>query len=108
MSSPQVPDPRAGARDAAPGFTAHRIRLPVEQAIVDCDIYVDGARLPGKYTHAAPERRFKNSGTIALAPLSDSEIAALVSELLGQDPSIGRLGQTIAERAAGNPFFRPG
>ena len=43
--------------------------------------------------------------TIALAPLSDSETAALVSELLGPDPSVGALGQTIAERAAGNPFF---
>ncbi len=43
--------------------------------------------------------------TVALAPLSDSETAALVSELLGPDPSIGELGQTIADRAAGNPFF---
>ena len=43
--------------------------------------------------------------TIALSPLSDSETAALVSELLGPDPSVGVLGQTIAERAAGNPFF---
>ena len=43
--------------------------------------------------------------TIALAPLSDSETAALVSELLGRDPSVGALGQKIAERAAGNPFF---
>ena len=43
--------------------------------------------------------------TIALAPLSDSETAALVSELLGPDPSVGGLAATIAERAAGNPFF---
>ena len=43
--------------------------------------------------------------TVALAPLSDSETAALVSELLGPDPSVGGLGQTIADRAAGNPFF---
>ena len=43
--------------------------------------------------------------TIALAPLSDAETAALVSELLGPDPSVGALGQTIADRAAGNPFF---
>ncbi len=43
--------------------------------------------------------------TIVLAPLRDSETAALVSELLGQDPSVGALGQTIADRAAGNPFF---
>jgi predicted ATPase len=43
--------------------------------------------------------------TIALAPASDPETAALVSELLGPDRSVGALGQTIAERAAGNPFF---
>jgi hypothetical protein len=43
--------------------------------------------------------------TLALAPLSDSETAALVTELLGPDPSNGALGQRIAERAAGNPFF---
>jgi hypothetical protein len=49
--------------------------------------------------------RVHGTQTIPLEPLSDSETAALVSQLLGQDPSISRLGQTIAERAAGNPFF---
>jgi class 3 adenylate cyclase len=43
--------------------------------------------------------------TIALAPLTDSETAALIAELLGPDPSVRGLGQTIADRAAGNPFF---
>jgi hypothetical protein len=43
--------------------------------------------------------------TLALTPLSDSETAALISELLGADPSVDALGQKIAERAAGNPFF---
>jgi adenylate cyclase len=50
-------------------------------------------------------KRVHGTQTIALTPLSDADTAALVSELLGQDPSISRLGQTIAERAAGNPFF---
>ena len=49
--------------------------------------------------------RVHGAQTIALAPLSDSETAALVSELLGRDPSNGALGETIADRAAGNPFF---
>ena len=49
--------------------------------------------------------RVPGAQTIALAPLSDSETAALVSELLGPDPSVGALGHKIAERAAGNPFF---
>jgi class 3 adenylate cyclase len=43
--------------------------------------------------------------TIALAPLSDSDTTILVAALLGPDPSVGALGQTIAERATGNPFF---
>jgi hypothetical protein len=43
--------------------------------------------------------------TVALAPLSDAETAALVSELLGPEPSVGALGQRITDRAAGNPFF---
>jgi class 3 adenylate cyclase len=43
--------------------------------------------------------------TIALAPLSDSESAALVSGLLGADASLSELADTIAGRAAGNPFF---
>ncbi|MGO9509859.1 MAG: AAA family ATPase, partial [Mycobacterium sp.] len=49
--------------------------------------------------------RVAGAQTIALAPLSDSETAALVLELLGHHPSVGALGQQIAERAAGNPFF---
>jgi hypothetical protein len=49
--------------------------------------------------------RVHGAQTIALAPLSDPETAALVSELLGPDPSVEALGQTIVGRAAGNPFF---
>jgi class 3 adenylate cyclase len=49
--------------------------------------------------------RVPGAQSIALAPLSDSETAALVSGLLGHDPSVDALGQKIAERAAGNPFF---
>ena len=43
--------------------------------------------------------------TVVLAPLNDSEAATLVAELLGSDPSVDHLADTIAERAAGNPFF---
>jgi class 3 adenylate cyclase len=49
--------------------------------------------------------RVHGAQTIALAPLSDSETAALVADLLGPDPSVGGLGDTIVDRAAGNPFF---
>jgi hypothetical protein len=49
--------------------------------------------------------RAADAQTIALAPLRDSETAALIAGLLGPDPSVVGLGQTIAGRAAGNPFF---
>ena len=49
--------------------------------------------------------RVADANTIALTRLSDSETTALVSELLGPDPSNGALGKRIVERAAGNPFF---
>jgi class 3 adenylate cyclase len=55
--------------------------------------------------YRGPLTRLPGAQTVALAPLSDSETAALVSQLLGPDPSVRGLGQTIAERAAGNPFF---
>ena len=49
--------------------------------------------------------RVPGAQTITLAPLSDAETARLVAELLGPDPSVGQIGEMIAERAAGNPFF---
>jgi class 3 adenylate cyclase len=49
--------------------------------------------------------RVHGGQTIALAPLGDSDTAALIGELLGSDPSVGELASIIAERAGGNPFF---
>jgi class 3 adenylate cyclase len=49
--------------------------------------------------------RVHGAQTVALAPLSNSETTALITGLLGSDPSVGALVATIAERAAGNPFF---
>lgn len=49
--------------------------------------------------------RVPGARTVALAPLSPDETAALVSELLGSDPSVSDLGTMIIERAAGTPFF---
>ncbi|MDT7721827.1 MAG: hypothetical protein QOE94_2838, partial [Mycobacterium sp.] len=43
--------------------------------------------------------------TIALAPLSNSETAALVSQLIGPDPSVAGWAAMITEKAVGNPFF---
>ena len=49
--------------------------------------------------------RAHGAQTITLAPLGDSDTAALIGELLGADPSVSALAAIIAERAAGNPFF---
>ena len=49
--------------------------------------------------------RVPGAQRIVLAPLGDSDTAALLGELLGADPSVGELAAVIAERAAGNPFF---
>lgn len=43
--------------------------------------------------------------TIALGPLNDAETADLVTTLLGPDPSVRQITQTIAQKALGTPFF---
>jgi class 3 adenylate cyclase len=43
--------------------------------------------------------------TVALTPLTGDETSTLVAELLGADPSASQVGDLIAGRAAGNPFF---
>jgi class 3 adenylate cyclase len=55
--------------------------------------------------YRGPLTQLPGAQTVALAPLSDSEATALVSELLGSDPSVGGVATLIAEKAAGNPFF---
>jgi adenylate cyclase len=49
--------------------------------------------------------RVHGAHTIALAPLTDSEISSLLGELLGCDPSVGDVAATVASRVGGNPFF---
>ncbi len=55
--------------------------------------------------YAGALSRVAGAQTVALAPLSDSETAALVAELLGSDPSLDELVTMVAAKAAGNPFF---
>lgn len=49
--------------------------------------------------------RVAGAKTISLGPLNDSDISALIVDLLGLDPSVGALATLIMARAAGNPFF---
>ncbi|HUL99020.1 MAG TPA: magnesium/cobalt transporter CorA [Mycobacterium sp.] len=50
--------PVVRAKAAAPD--ARSIRVPVAHAMVDCAIYLDGQRLPGKYTHAAALKKVQD------------------------------------------------
>jgi hypothetical protein len=49
--------------------------------------------------------RVSGAQSIALAPLSNTETTALVTSLLGADPSTTQIAALVAGRAAGNPFF---
>ena len=42
---------------------------------------------------------------INLAPLDGRQSTTLIGELLGSDPSVAAIGEEVAERAGGNPFF---
>jgi adenylate cyclase len=49
--------------------------------------------------------RMPDTQTIALRPLTNEQVSALSTELLGADPSLNGVTALVAERAAGNPFF---
>ena len=55
--------------------------------------------------YAGALARVGGAQTITLAPLDDSETAALTGELLGHDPSVDALAAAIVSRVGGNPFF---
>jgi class 3 adenylate cyclase len=55
--------------------------------------------------YAGALTRVHGAHALTLAPLSDTETAALVSQLLGSDPSVAAMSRMIIERAAGTPFF---
>jgi len=88
---------------------AHWIDLVSESMIADFVTVIPQTHSLVLITHRPEYRgalsRVPGAQSIALGPLSDSETTALVSQLLGPDPSVCALGQMIAERAAGNPFF---
>jgi len=42
---------------------------------------------------------------LPLLPLSGGALAAMVRDLIGNDPSVDGLGDLLAERTGGNPFF---
>ncbi len=49
--------------------------------------------------------RIPSAQSIVLDPLDDSDSAALVTELIGTDPTVAEVATMIVQRASGNPFF---
>jgi len=59
------PSLRPVVRSKVADTNAQSIHVPVARAMVDCGVYVEGQRLPGKYTHAgalAKAREFEHQG----------------------------------------------
>lgn len=59
------PSLRPVVRSKVTDTDAQSIHIPVARAMVDCGVYVDGGRLPGKYTHAgalAKARELEHQG----------------------------------------------
>ncbi len=60
-------------------------------------------------THRSEDRgalsRIADAQSIVLGPLDDSDSAALMTELLGTDPSVAGVATMVTARASGNPFF---
>ncbi len=63
-----LPPSLLGANRAKPAPEVKPIHIPVARAMVDCAVYVDGSRLPGKFTHGgalAQVREFEADGQSA-------------------------------------------
>lgn len=56
-SIPPIPTLRSS------GSPPRAVRVPAARAIVDCAVYVDGHRLPGRYTHSAALAEVRERGT---------------------------------------------
>ena len=80
-----------------------------ESMLADFLAVVPQSRAVTLVTHRPEYRgvltRISGAQTIALRPLSDADVSALSTEILGTDTTVEALTNTIAERAAGNPFF---
>ena len=86
-----LPPSLLGAARTRPVPDVKRIHVPVARAMVDCAVYVDGSRLPGKFTHAAAHQAW----TAAVSSL----LMAMNTVLAGGSAS--RSGTASSRRASG-------
>lgn len=76
---------RQRAETAASTTPPSRSTGPTEHAVVDCGVYVDGVREPGRFTHQAAIRRVRETGRgfvwIGLRTPDTHQMASLSTEL---------------------------
>ena len=72
---------------------AQYVRIPVARAMVDCGVYVDGERLPGRYTHGAALEKvheLEQAGTDAFVWIGlhepDEQQMQAVADVFGLHP----------------------
>ncbi|WP_425465860.1 magnesium and cobalt transport protein CorA [Nocardia bhagyanarayanae] len=79
-SIPPMPSFRGQGRAAMP---RPRIPVPTARAVVDCAVYVDGLRLPGRFTHAEALAEVRSRGTgfvwIGLHDPDETQMADIAS-----------------------------
>lgn len=90
---------RQRAETAASTTPPSRSTGPTEHAVVDCGVYVDGVREPGRFTHQAAIRRVRETGRgfvwIGLRTPDTHQMASLstelgLHELITEDATSGR------------------
>ena len=95
-----VPSIRRRRGDTATPFPPRtRLTVPTERAVVDCGVYVDGVRVPGRFTHRAAIRHVREAGRgfvwVGLHAPDPHQMEALarefgLHELISEDAASGR------------------
>ncbi|HNM84440.1 MAG: magnesium/cobalt transporter CorA [Mycobacterium sp.] len=88
-----IPPALLGVTRARSAPDVKRIHVPVARAMVDCAVYVDGSRLPGRFTHAdalAKVREMRDEGQSAFVWIGlhepDQHQMQAVAEVFGLHP----------------------
>ncbi|MEU1983338.1 magnesium and cobalt transport protein CorA [Nocardia sp. NPDC019395] len=74
---PSLPLPFHGPGRARRSTSAPYIRVPTARAVVDCAVYVDGERLPGRHTHKSALAAAREHGGFVWLGLHDPDAAQM-------------------------------
>ncbi|MEU4435393.1 magnesium and cobalt transport protein CorA [Nocardia rhamnosiphila] len=82
---PSIPLPFHGPGRTRRSTAVPHIRVPTARAVVDCAVYVDGSRLPGRYTHEKALAAARERGGFVWLGLHDPDAEQMgeVAETFG-------------------------